>query len=63
MRRPNTQEPKRDMTLKVSQSTFEWVERVVKATGKSRSWVIEDILLDNLPVEHQGGDSELSRVS
>jgi hypothetical protein len=55
MRRPDSPEPKRYMTLNVAQSTFEWIERVVKATGKSRSWIIEDILLDNLPEEYQYG--------
>jgi hypothetical protein len=49
MRRPETDEPKKDMTLNVSQRTFDWVNRVAKAEGKSRSWIIEEILLDNLP--------------
>jgi hypothetical protein len=52
MRRPETDEPKKDMTLNVSQRTFDWVNRVAKAEGKSRSWVIEEILLDNLPEEY-----------
>jgi hypothetical protein len=51
MRRPETDEPKKDMTLNVSQRTFDWVNRVAKAEGKSRSWIIEEILLDNLPEE------------
>jgi hypothetical protein len=53
MRRPETDEPKKDMTLNVSKKTFDWVNRVAKAEGKSRSWVIEEILLDNLPEEYQ----------
>ena len=53
MRRPMTDEPKRDMTLNVSARTFEWVQRTAKAMGKSRSCVIEDILLDHLPEEYQ----------
>jgi hypothetical protein len=51
MRRPETDEPKKDMTLNVSQRTFDWVVRTATAEGKSRSWVIEEILLDNLPEE------------
>jgi hypothetical protein len=51
MRRPETDEPKKDMTLNVSQRTFDWVNRVAIAEGKSRSWIIEEILLDNLPEE------------
>jgi len=51
MRRPETDEPKKDMTLNVSQRTFDWVNRVAKAEGKSRSWIIEELLLDNLPEE------------
>lgn len=52
-RRKITDMPKKDMTINVAQSTFDWVERVSKATGKSRAWIIEDILLDNLPEEYQ----------
>jgi hypothetical protein len=51
MRRHETDEPKKDMTLNVSQRTFDWVVRTAKAEGKSRSWIIEEILLDNLPEE------------
>jgi hypothetical protein len=51
MRRPETDEPKKDMTLNVSQRTFDRVVRTATAEGKSRSWVIEEILLDNLPEE------------
>lgn len=53
MRRPITNIKKRDMTLNVAESTFEWIERACKAAGKSRSWLIEEILLDNLPEYHQ----------
>jgi predicted transcriptional regulator len=53
MRRPETDEPKKDMTLNVSQRTFDWVNRVAKAERKSRSWIIEELLLDHLPEEYQ----------
>ena len=53
MRRANSEIPKKDMTLVVSKDTFEWVTRTAKAQNKSRSCVIEEILLDNLPEEFQ----------
>jgi metal-responsive CopG/Arc/MetJ family transcriptional regulator len=55
--RKATKVPKRYMTVNLSQTTFDWVDRVCKATGKNRSWVIEDILLDNLPEAYQNETS------
>lgn len=53
MRRDKTEEPKKNLMIVVSQKTFDWVVRTAKAEGKSRSWVVEEILLDNLPEEYQ----------
>jgi hypothetical protein len=51
-RRAVTEGEKKDMTIVVNKETFDWIERTKKATGKSRSWIVEEILVDNLPVEY-----------
>jgi len=54
-RRPVINAPKKDMTLNVLKSTFEWVNRAAKARGVSRSCLIEEILIDNLPEAYANG--------
>jgi hypothetical protein len=53
-RRQETDSPKRDMTLVVLETTFDWVNRVATAQNRSRSAVIEELLIDNLPEEYAG---------
>jgi predicted DNA-binding protein len=52
-RRPATMFAKRNTAINMSKSTYDWLERVCKATNKSKSWIVEDILLDNLPEQYQ----------